>query len=174
MKVKKKVISLLLCVSIFTITFYTTVFAANYKLLPFASLYKWSNPTNITWIYVQSGTRNYYSDIRYALSAWEQKTYKLDYNEGSNDSWVMRILSSNFGNTGWHAIANPVLKLVNINDYYYSSIVSKAELVSHEVGHCNGLDDISVYTVLMRRSGYNGLHSQQVMIYRVSTHYINS
>ncbi|QHQ63301.1 matrixin family metalloprotease [Anaerocolumna sedimenticola] len=147
---------IIILIGVFTLAFSSTVLAAEYKLLPLASLYKWSTPQDIKWIYIQDGVYDYHSSIVSGLNGWEEKTSKLNYSEGDDSSWDMRFWSDDMGSTGWHGWCNPVLKLVNLNDYYYSSFINdKAELVAHEVGHANGLDDVDSTKVLMRSSGYN-------------------
>lgn len=152
---KKIVSQIIVFIIVFTMTFGTIVLAADYELIPFASLYKFSDPDNIEWIYICDGDYNYYTSIKSAISGWEAKTSKLNYSEGSFSSYDMRFASDSFGNTGWHGWCNPVFKLININDYYYDTFVyHRSELIAHEIGHANGLNDVSATQVLMRSSGY--------------------
>ncbi len=155
MKAKRKM-EFILLTCVFTLSFTITTFA--YQLINNASSYKWSTPQNIKWNYYQQGTYDYSPSIVAACKAWEHETSKFAYSRtyGSDYNWY--ITSKNYGSTTWHGLTTYASKYTQINDYNYSQFAANTtELVAHELGHCNGLDDIyNDTTVLMRWQGYRG------------------
>lgn len=152
---KKKVLETFLLTCVFTIAITTTAFAT-VPLIPYASSYKWATPTDIKWYYTQQGTYDYSSSILAACNAWEYSTSKFNYSENFNYNW--HVFSKNYGYTSWDGITNYITKETKINDYHYSDFAANTtELVSHELGHCNGLgDSYDDLLVLMRWQGYSG------------------
>lgn len=153
MKSRRFKIFLLTCC--FILSFASTVFA--YQLTPNASSYKWPSPTNVKWYYYQQGTYDYSPSIVAACQAWQHETSKFSYSRTYGGDYNCYIISKNFGYSTWHGLAAYSSKYVQINDNNYQYFApNTTELISHELGHCNGLDDVSNTTVLMRWQGYKG------------------
>ena len=154
MKTKKLSIRLLF---LFLILLCFSLPVSAYILQPNAGTYLWNNPQDIKWYYLKSGTYDYISSINLACFSWEHETSKFDYSQTTGGDYDCYIRSNNFGACQWHGATNYPTKNISINDYYYSVFQNNTtELISHEIGHCNGLADVSNIYVLMRSAGYKG------------------
>lgn len=151
---KRRLVSCFLALCLFCIFSVQSIFG--YSIHPYASSYLWDDPQDIKWYYYQKGTYDYENCIYWACFSWEHETSKFDYSETTGGNYDMYIWSEYIG-AGWHAYAIYNDKEIIIDDYWYPVFAANVtELISHEIGHLNGLLDVSNLNVLMRDSGYKG------------------
>lgn len=155
---KKLLVLVMIIVSFTVFSGVSKANAACYDLYNFYDGWTYSDTNykvNINYTYEQNGSYYYGYRISLAEQEWESEFGLFNMNKVSTGG-NMRIVSYNYGDTGWvgYAYYRESPRRILINEWYqinksYYDYTAYTRTIIHEMGHTHGLDHTSCVNEVM-------------------------